>query len=211
MTKTKNSKKQSKIPSKWELVRELKATEYPDMPILRQIYNQIETRRVRGQQELSTVVVPYDQTVFTDGSGNLQSVFSNDPNNSTVYWPLIQANFDSYRVLGIKATYFPLEIIGGSTATVRAPIAVVTDYDDPTTLTSYTLAESYSDHSRHRPNLTFSKFACESATETTWNTSMNSSPTNPLYIKMFSAGGTAATQLGRVRVEYIVQLRGRGI
>lgn len=212
MTKShsKNKSRKENRNTRWTVCRELKATVFPVMGDVHKIFSMTESKRKRGEQELLTVIVPYDTNIAADSSGNVQAVFSNDPNNST-YWVDYRSNFDSYRVLGMRVSFQAFTLTGGSSVTTRSPIAVITDYDDPTVLTGYALAETFSDHARYRAEQTWTKVACESATEVSWNTTMASPPTNGMYVKLYSAGNSASLSLGRVKVEYLVQLRARGI
>lgn len=206
------NKKNKRQPPKGRYVvcKELKPDLFPTHTDVMVALRQRDAERRDQTQELFTVVLPYDVSIASDVSGNIQQTYSNDPNNSA-YWSSYYQNFDQYRVLGVRLTFEPLIIVGGSTATVRAPISVVTDYDDSTSLTAYSLAETYSDHQRHYSDKRFVKVACESISTDSWNNAITSAPTNGFWIKLFSSGNTASTNLGRILVEYVVQFRGRGI
>ncbi len=170
----------------------------------------MQRRRDRWPQ-VYTEIVPFNVALVSDSSGNVQQVFSNDPTNSAE-WSDYSANWDSYRVLGIHASFVPNDIVGGSTATVRAPLAICTDYDDATGLTSYLLAETYTDHQLHKLSVPWTKTICERNIEASaFNDVIGASPTNQFWLKTFSSGNTASTTMGRMTIYYIVQFQGRGI
>jgi hypothetical protein len=214
MTKSsrKNSARKTRRPKQSRFVncKELKPDLFPVHSDVALVLNQRDAQRRDKTQELQTVVLPFDVALASDGSGNIQQVFANDPTNS-IYWSSYRSNFDQYRVLGIRFIFEPTIIVGGSTATVRAPISLVTDYDDATGLTAYSLAETYSDHQRHVGDRRIVKTSCEAAAIDGWTDSISGSPVNQFWIKTFSSGNTASTVMGRVLLEYVVQFRGRGI
>ncbi len=214
MTKSANKnlgrKARRQKPQRFLNCKELKPDVYPTYPDVMLILNQRDAQRRDSVQELNTVVLPFDVALASDSSGNIQQVFAADPTNS-IYWTTYRSNFDQYRVLGMRFSFEPTIIVGGNTVTVRAPIAIVTDYDDATSLTAYSLAETYSDHQRHTGDKKFSKISCEAANIESWTDAVSSSPVNQFWVKLFSSGNTTSTVFGRVLLEYIVQFRGRGI
>jgi len=209
MKNKKNIKRPSKV-NRFVTCKELKPDLFPTHSDVTLALRERDAERRDQTQELFTCVLPYDVAISSDVSGNIQQTFSNDPNNSA-YWSSYYQNFDQYRVLGVRLTYEPLIIVGGSTATVRAPISVVTDYDDSASLTAYSLAETYSDHQRHYSDKRFVKISCENVSSDGWNNAITSAPTNSFWVKLFSSGNSFSTAMGRVLIEYVVQFRGRGI
>ncbi len=209
---SKNAKRVAKRrkPARYVMCRELKPDVFAEPSDVRLVLAQRDAQRRDRTQELETVVLPFDVSFASDSSGNIQQVYANDPTNSA-YWTVYRANYDQYRVLGVRFTYEPNILVGGSSVTIRAPVSVVTDYDDSASLTAYSLAETYSDHQRFVSDKRIVKIACEQATVDMWTDSVTSSPNNQFWIKTFSAGNTPSTTMGRVLIEYVVQFKGRGI
>jgi len=199
-----------KKPVRYIVCRELRPEVFPLHIDLVVAFQQRDAQRRDQTQELQTVVLPFDVSLSSDSSGNIQQVYANDPTNSS-YWNTYRQNFDQYRVLGMRFSYEPHIITGGSTVTTRAPISIVTDYDDSTGLTAYSLAETYSDHQRFVSDRKFTKVGSEAANIDGWNDVMTTSPVNQFWMKTFSSGNTFSTIMGRVMLEYVVQFRGRGI
>ncbi len=206
--KQKRNKKTSN--GRYLVCEELKPDVFPTHQDVKKILRIRDMMKKDRVQELQTVVIPFDVLIASDSSGNIQQTYANNPTNSP-YWTEYDANWDEYRVLGIKVSYEPFILVGGSTITLRAPISVVTDYDDSTSLTAYSLADTYSDHERHPSDRPWEKVSCEAVTLDGWNGNMAAGPTNQFWVKLFSAGNSASTSMGRILVEYIVQFRGRGI
>jgi len=159
--------------------------------------------------DLHTMVVSYDASVSTDGSGNWATVFTNNP---TGYgnWTNLAATYDEYRVLGIKVMFEPNRFVGGSSVLVLAPIATVVDYDSTTNLASYVIATEYSSFLEFQGNSRWTRVALMSGIENAGFQNA-ASPTATFAVKVFSSGNTASTVLGRVSLRSVIQFRGKGI
>ncbi len=193
-------------------INELKPSLVPSREDVVRIYGELKQRQSSGNdRDLTTVAVPYSAGISSDGSGTVQTVLSNDPNNSA-YWTSIFANYEEYRVLGIRLEYEPYHLTGGSTLTQRAPMVVVTDFDSSAVLTSYALAKSFSNHKSYRSDQKFTLMAVDENTEgALWNNVNTAAPNSSFWIKFFSNTNTASITLGVITLEYIVQLMNRGV
>lgn len=164
-------------------------------------------------QDLDTKFLYFDYEIQASSGGVIQEVLSNNPNNSVTYWPILHENYDQYRVLGIKMEFEPYAISGSGTASspvVRTPIYVCTDYDDSTALTSYQVAETYSDCQKFRPGTKWTKIACDpTVLGAQFNDVIDSAPNDSFWMKIYSSGNTASLKVGRVIVTYVVQMKGR--
>jgi len=217
---TKKSKNRSnsqqktlKAPNRWITVKELKPQLVPSRKEVEAIYSSlILNNRVPGSDlDVYTTLVPFEVGISSDGSGNCSNVFSNDPNNSA-YWVTIASNYEQYRVFGVRMQFIPNSIHGGTTTIYKSPLIYVTDFDSSAVLTSYGLARTFSNHREVQSTHTFTVFAVEEdASSALWNDVATNPPGNALWIKFFGTGFTASTPLGRVTVDYIVQLKGRGV
>ncbi len=198
--------------SRYIRINELKPAAVPTREDVVRIYGELKQRQASGtDRDLLTVAVPYSTGISSDGSGTVQTVLSNDPNNSA-YWTSMFANYEEYRVLGIRLEYEPYQLTGGSTLVQRAPIVAVTDFDSSAALTSYALAKSFSNQKSYRSDQRFSIMAVDENTEgALWNNSNVAAPASSFWIKFYSTTNSASTVLGVVTLEYIVQLRNRGV
>ncbi len=199
--------------SKFLIVKELRPRVIPSRDDVQMIYNQlISTRRFPGSDlDVYTTLVPYEAGISSDASGNVQNVWSNDPNNSA-YWSTIYGNWEQYRVLGVAFRFIPNSIHGGATTIYKSPLIYVTDFDSSANLTSYGLARTFS-NSRERES-TESVFILaveDDSTQAVWNDVNTSPPGNSLWVKQYGSGFTASTPIGRVTVDYIVQFKNRGV
>ncbi len=212
MDQRKNMKKSQKSDERYIRINELKPGMVPTREDVVRIYGELKQRQASGtDRDVLTVSVPYSTGVSSDGSGTVQTVLSNDPNNS-VYWTSIFANYEEYRVLGIRLEYEPYFLTGGSTLIQRAPLTVVTDFDSSAALTSYALAKSYSNQKSYRSDQRFTIMAVDENTEAAdWNNSNTAAPVSSFWIKFFSTTNSASTVLGVITLEYIVQLKNRGV
>lgn len=161
------------------------------------------------QQDLHTVLMSRDDVLITDGSGQLATVYSNDPSVSSA-WGSLAGIYDEYRVLAFRLDVMPSDIIGGSASTIRQAIAVVTDYDTSAPLTGYTLANQYSSCKEFQPGKKFSYRAYMSGFENSQYISTGSaSPT--FWVKLWSSGNTTSLKAANARAVWVVQFRGKGI
>lgn len=210
MTK-KGKKKFSKKSSRYYACLELKGDLPPSYNDIKKILK-IQARQRRDEDsDLTTVLVPFETLIGTDGSGNVQLSYQNNPNDSD-FWIEYQQNYDQYRVLGMRVEFEPVRHMGGSVVTIKAPMVIVTDYDDGIALTAYSLAETFSDCQKHKPETPFTKISVDpDINNAGFNNQMSAAPTNPFWVKIYSAGNTESIALGRLTITYVVQLRGRGI
>ncbi len=156
-----------------------------------------------------TARLAMEAALTTSGSGEITSVFTNSP-TSAQNWSSWSGTFDEYRVLATRVMVRPLTIIGGSTASFKAPIAHVVDRTDATALTGYGLSTRYDSFAETPGDKPFQvTMIMSSAEEAAFIPIGTSSPT--AWIKFYSSGNTVSTTVGRVTTLYLVQFRGTGI
>ncbi len=155
---------------------------------------------------LKTIKLTVNSTAMVDAGGNIQDVFQSQPGGAT-NWSDLANVFDSFRVLGMRVTFDPTLIVGGSTSTSYAPIAVVCDYNSSTALVSYAQAAQYANYAEH-PGQRRWEFAAGMFGIETAVFQDTASPQAKFYVKLFSTGGTASVTIGRFTVDYVVQFRG---
>lgn len=165
--------------------------------------------RARKQQDLYTILMSRDDVLASSASGVLATVYANDP-SVTSAWSSIAAVFDEFRVLAFRVIYRPHRYDGGTLGTVRAAVAVVTDYDTPTALTGYLLANQFSSCKEYNGGTNFEYAAFMSGSENSGFISTGS-PSPSFWVKLYSAGNSTSTSLGHAMAEYVVQFRGKGI
>ncbi len=199
--------------SRFITVRELRPNVIPSRKDVEDIYSQMmQSKRIVGSDnDVSTVLVPFETALSSDSSGNVSQVFSNDPNNSA-YWTTLYSNFEQYRVLGVRMHFVPNSVHGGTTTIYKSPLIYVTDFDSSAALTSYGLARTFSNHREVESTKPFTVFAVEDDSNIAeWNDVVTATPINSFWIKMFGTGFTASMALGRITIDYIVQFKGRGV
>ncbi len=193
-------------------IKELKPGVIPTREEVVSVYNRLMSinRRVGSDTDVYTTIASYETALASDGSGNVSSVLSNDPNNSA-YWATISSNFEQWRVLGIHVKFVPTFVTGGSTALFKPPLVYVTDFDSSSALTSYTFAKTFSNCREVESYKTISFLSVEDdSSGANWNDTQTQVPINQFWVKFFGSGFTASTALGRLVVDYIVQFKNRG-
>jgi len=165
-------------------------------------------RLCKTELDTYTTVVSYDTALVTDAGGLITGVYTNNP-TGYANWTNLSAVFDEYRVLGIQLEVEPNMFVGSNNL-IFAPIACVNDYDSVTALASYTTAANYSSYEEYPGLRRFDKTALMSAAENAAfiNTA---APTNTFGIKLYSAGNTVSTTMGRIRLKAVIQFRGKGV
>jgi len=163
----------------------------------------------KEQQDLFTTELNFDFTVAADGAGTYSSNFSNGASSSPD-WASYAAIFDEYRVIALKVVYTPVLYVGGSTATQFQPIATVIDYDDgnvPATMSGMSEFSSFKEHAPLKP---WSVVAlAQSVSDLQFIDT--ASPAATFNIHALSLGNTASVNLGRLKVQYLTQFRGKGV
>jgi hypothetical protein len=163
----------------------------------------------RKQQDMHTLIGVYDNTFATTGAGVNADVYGSTP-TVVSNWTALASVFDEYRVLALKLKFRKLDVHGGATQTIWAPISIVTDYDNSAASTGYTLNAQYSSVKEFGGNTNWEYTAYMSGVENA-NFISTASPAAAFWIKLYSSGNTASVTLGRVQLEYIIQFRGKGI
>lgn len=148
-----------------------------------------------------------DLTLTTDASGNIAINLGNNPASDS-NWAAMAACFDEYRTLATVFEFKPYAVNGS--ILVFAPIVGVVDYDTAANLTGYTLASQYSSVKEVPGNKPLKIIALMSGSENSGFISTGSAVANT-WIKIYSAGNTASTNIGRYMVTHYVQFRGKGI
>lgn len=161
------------------------------------------------QQDLHTVRLVYELPCNTDGSGVLATVFGSNPSNCAG-WSNLAAVYDEYRTLAVRVKFRPLRFSTGASTITLAPIASALDYDTATAFASYASAALYSSFKEHTAAAAWTRTILMSGAENA-QFFTSSSPTNAMYIKLYSSNNTISLLIGRFEAEYYVQFRGKGI
>jgi len=166
-------------------------------------------KELRFQTDSYTVSSILDIPCTTDSSGVLQQVFGNSPSTSA-NWTNFVACFDEYRTLGMVLEFEPNKFNGGATVVNLAPIATVIDYDTVAAITGYTQAAQYSSHLEFGGGRKWRRISVMAGVENS-NFISTLSPVTTFSIKIWSQGNIISTTIGRYKVSYVVQFRGKGI
>lgn len=155
----------------------------------------------------STVVTLYDNaTVTASAGGIISAAFNNNPSNAA-NWTELQTSWDEYRVLGVKYSYDPNNVVNtaavsgfnGYSMIVHAPIA-----SSPATLAA---AASMGESRRWNA---FKRFVREwrmsEVSEATWLDTTSPASTSDSLL-LFATGGTVSNYYGNILIEYVVQFR----
>jgi len=197
--KNKNNNKSKKLQRPHELSPNVLATPSAYMDKIFQC--------ARGQDDTYSIVTIYDATATTDVSGQLSTIFANNP-TGYANWTSLAAVFDEYRVLGMDLTFEPYQFNGA--LITQAPIVAVNDYDSSAALSGYVLAAQYSSYEEHAGGRAWTKRILMSGAE---NAAFlgTASPTSTFWIKIWSAGNSVSTNIGRYSLKTVIQFRGKGI
>lgn len=204
--RSKQNKKKEQALTKWLTRREVS----PEVCDLNpsDIKGLVKQLMASTQRDLYTTIMVVDNMLTTDGSGVIASAAGDAP-STDANWAAIASVFDEYRTLGTIVKFHPKKYVGSSIYTF-APIVTVIDLDTATNLTGYTLASQYSSCKEHEASQGWTRYMPMSGFE---NASFIStgSPASKCYVKWYSSGNTASTDLGRLQVYHVVQFRGKGI
>ncbi len=157
---------------------------------------------------LFTVKLTYEDILTADASGNLATVWSSDPSSGS-NWVNYAATFDSFRCLGMRVSFEPNHVVGGSTSTVFGPISIVTDYDSSTALVSHATAARFANYQEVPGNRKWKHTAAMFGVEAARFVD-SSAPQSFFWIKIYSTGNTNNLTIGRFHIDYVVQFRGTG-
>lgn len=160
--------------------------------------------------QLSQVVmlIGYQTTLSSDGTGTINNVFSSGSVNSVNNWSYLAGAWDEFRVLAMEVEFIPWNRYNWGTKTLTA-IATVVDQNDATTLTSINAATNYEScrfHSLSDPFKTQAHMA--GTTDGSWKDT--GSPSSNFWIKYYGANNSASTSFGTCHVVFRVQFRGSG-
>jgi len=164
-------------------------------------------RHGAGELDTYTMVFRQDGTLTSDGSGTLNTVWSNNPSPSA-NWTGAAAVYDEYRTLMYRVEFEPIMFNGQVIA--QAPIAICVDMDTSTALTAYSLAAQYSSDKVQAGGKRWHIEAYMSGVPTGQFISTGS-PVANCWIKSYSTGNSVSVTLGRYLVSYLIQFRGKGI
>jgi len=206
ITNKKKSRGQAKKFTKTFYLKHELSPEVLDCP--KNIIKHIDSQ-AQYQLDLYTIRMVQDFVVTTDSSGNLATVIGNLPSNSG-NWANLALVFDEYRVLALKVDYKPSYFAASSSTVILAPIASVIDLDNNSALGSYLAASAYSSQKESPGMKSFSRLALMSAVENS-NFISTASPSTSFWIKYWSNGNPASTNIGRFVISYYVQFRGKGV
>jgi hypothetical protein len=161
----------------------------------------------RLQQDTYTMPFFIEFTASTGAGGTYNPVFANDPSGAA-NWAGASGLFDEYRVLAMEFMFRPNWSIGGA-GTNYTPIAMCTDYNDATALTSYGVANEYSSCKEVSGNKKFNYTSFMSGIQVAGFIS-TAAPAASWWTKFVSTGNTASINLGEMLIKVVVQFRGKG-
>jgi len=161
----------------------------------------------RIQQDTYTMPFFIEFTAAAGGGGTYNPVFANDPSGAA-NWSGAAGLFDAYRVLAMEFMFRPIWSIG-TAGNTWAPVAMVTDYNDATALTSYGVANEYSSCKEVSGNKKFNYTSFMSGIGVADFIS-TATPVASWWTKFISTGNTNSTAMGEMLIKVIVQFRGKG-
>jgi len=149
--------------------------------------------------------------VTSSAGGVVANVYSSDPTTSS-NWGANSSNFDEYRTLGIRVSFYPYDRYAPGILTATRPLAIVADHNGSNPVTSWADVTSYESGYliKNIGDPWVKELRMHDIGEGVWiNTA--SAPTNAFYIKLWADTLTASTSYGRVIITWLVEFRGRGI
>lgn len=167
-------------------------------------YNGPFPSSLKAADTLTAVLVEND-TISTSVGGGISAAFGNNPSSSS-NWTEFVGSWDEYRVLAIRYSYDPNNVV--NTATINGfngySSIVHGISSTPATLTGAASTGVAKRFNAFRPFTRMWKMA--GPAESDWvSTSGPISSSNTLFL--FAVGGTASTYYGNILTEYYVQFR----
>ena len=150
----------------------------------------------------------YAQTIATNASGVITSVFVNNLNNTTEAADFLPV-FDEYRILGGEYIIVWNNNNTYSASLLQGPIVSVIDRDNASALTSVGAAYAYESAKVHSTGRNFKvAVRMHSAEDATF---MNTNPgtTNTWWVKLYASGLTPSVTYATAFVTLLMQFRGR--
>ncbi len=155
----------------------------------------------------STIVTLYENaTVVTDSSGDIVNTFNNNP-SSAPNWSDYSAAWDEYRVLGIKYSYDPNNIV--NTAAISGFNGYTSIVHTPGATIPLTLSDAASTGVSRRWNA-FTRYVREwrmsEVDEAVWVATSAPAKTSDTLL-IYAEQGTISQYYGNTLIEYLVQFR----
>jgi hypothetical protein len=153
-----------------------------------------------------TVTLFDNATISASAGGSILANFGNNP-SSAANWTEMSTSWDEYRVLGIKFSYDPNNVV--NTATLSGFNGYNMIVHGPSTSSPGTLAGAASTGVAHRWNA-FRRFTREwRMSEVAESTFIDtSSPTTTSdALQLYAVNGTATQYYGNILIEFLVQFR----
>jgi hypothetical protein len=160
-----------------------------------------------GVHDLTTIRASYDANQTSTAGGLLQTVLAADPTQLSL-WTQFNALYDEFRVLAHKVTFSPVKYNGSVIS--QAPILTVIDRDSSAVITSYTVGCESASNLEFSGGEPWSRTVFMDGIEDAgfMNTATFASASSPWWIKIYSSGNTATTDMGHIKVDLIIQFRG---
>lgn len=155
----------------------------------------------------SIVITLYDNaTVTANASGAISANFNNNPSNAANFNDQA-ASWDEFRVLGIKFSYDPNNVVNTATLSgfngynmiVHAPVA-----SSPATLAAAASMGVSRRWNAFRPFVR--EWRMSEVSEATWLDTTSPSSTSDTLL-LFAVNGTVSQYYGNLLIEYVVQFR----
>ncbi len=172
------------------------------------------TRVSKGIQANDTQLIQmgYGGTLTTSAGGVLASVLDSSASaTSSQDWAQAAAMYKEYRILSYTVKFVPWNKYNQPTTSALAPVWSIVDRADNTAVASISSASSNESAELHDPSETFQRVVKMSGQdEAQWIlTSATPASSSRLYIKLYSAGNVASTNLYDYFAVVLVQFRGR--
>jgi hypothetical protein len=195
----KKSKRRGNKYSDYEVRRELKG----DCAKVPHSIWQME-KSYKFAEDTHTLLLQADSALTTTGGGVLGNVIPNDPSVCSL-WALLAQVYDEYRVLSMRIKFRPNQFNGS--AITQTVIASVVDKDNGAVMASYLVASQYASMVEHPGGTPWSHtLFIDGVEDAGWKNS--SAVVSDQWIKLFSTGNTATTDMGRLTYQFLVQFRG---
>jgi len=141
------------------------------------------------------------------GTGTIVAVYSSDPTGQNE-WTDVAALWSTYRVLGFYVEFIP-NASAPVASVMYAPLLVVTDRENATALTSYTVAGNFQSCSYTTLNRKHRHTAKMVGADTAQFGPIGSSPPQPYWIKLYASGLNNTYAYGIINIVWLTQVMGR--
>ncbi len=164
------------------------------------------------QNDLITTQINNQGTLATSGGGIINTVFDAYAQASTpADWASMINLYTEFRILSMEVEFLPWNKFNQPTTSALAPIYSVVDRTSNTVLGSIGGAVGYDSVAATEPSTRFKRVVKMNSNEEAQWVPVGSTPATAsrLYIKLYTSGNVASTNLYDFVARTIVQFRGR--